>query len=759
MNRIKQIKQIATSSLFGLENWRFRHDIDNSRGVTHRLLTGGAVKLSHGGMVVGCCPVWVCESVSRFFGFFGFCALQKKLVMHTRRGWLLALCFLGAVSGFAAENAGTLRARATKGDVGAQIALAHVYRCGGILPRDPRAAYSWAKQAAAAGNPVGAMVKGLALRDGDGVLVDEAAAAEAFREAWEKGLEDKAQAGDVLAAAYCGVAYLEGAGVAPSTTKALEYLGPSSKDVAMAKRELAFLLLTDRKRRFSLEDAAELIEEAAEDGDAQALYLASGFYRKGNGVRKDEKRADKLLLESARQGSVSGQAGMARRALAGEPSQEAYREAASWYKRAAEQGDAESQEALAWLLFDGSAGERNLMDAAGWFGAAARGGRLSAQVQFARVLFEGLGRPNNVAEAARWYRRAADAGNAEAQFMMAWMHFNGRGLSRNEIQARGWLAKAADSGHLLACFSYATMLESGRAGKSDAAAARVHYEVAAVGGFPQAQFNLGMMIAEGVAGKADPVLAAAWLTLAAESGIVAARERIKDLDVKEEALGAAVEALRAKATGAVGLGSLLPAEAQTFAGYGRAASGWITDRGLVVTSSDLVGDAGTVRVHLSANDVRLATVVMLDKVNGLAVLRVAGERPKSGLTLRVTPVGRKQEKLVIAGYGRPNQIALGPELRPSGALRDNTDVRMLELTAGYAATLVGGVVVDLRGEVVGALLPVPGGQESGRAVRAAYVGALLKMSDDEVRRRPGRMMEPAELAEWIAEAVVLVTVD
>lgn len=156
------------------------------------------------------------------------------------------------------------------------------------------------------------------------------------------------------------------------------------------------------------------LRNAAEAGDARALYEIGLRYTDGSGVASDYTEAAKWYALSAERGFAPAQyrlgnfnekgLGMPRDAV----------KATKFYEQAAAQGNASAMHNLAVLYAMGPAGQVNNDSAAKWFFKAAELGVKDSQYNLGILTAKGLGRTQSLEESYKWFALAAEAGDADA---------------------------------------------------------------------------------------------------------------------------------------------------------------------------------------------------------------------------------------------------------------------------------------------------------------------------------------------------------
>lgn len=171
------------------------------------------------------------------------------------------------------------------------------------------------------------------------------------------------------------------------------------------------------------ERARELLEEAAQDGNALAVMWMARVHSRGRmGFDRDEGRA--RALASGVIGEVE-RAAVARVLEAVFLMGTAYDEglgkptdaeaAARWHRRAAEDGHVLAAHNLGNAYAAGRGVPRDPQEAVKWWTFAAEAGDAIPQLRLGEAYETGAGVERDAGRAAEWYRRAAAAGSEAAQ--------------------------------------------------------------------------------------------------------------------------------------------------------------------------------------------------------------------------------------------------------------------------------------------------------------------------------------------------------
>ena len=156
------------------------------------------------------------------------------------------------------------------------------------------------------------------------------------------------------------------------------------------------------------------LREAAEAGDAKALFEVGARYADGRGVTADMKQAAYWYEKSAELGFAPAQyriGNLYEKALGVERD---VAKAKTWYQLAAEQGNASAMHNLAVLYAMGADGTADNESAARWFKRAADLGVKDSQFNLGILTAKGVGMPQNLEESYKWFALAANAGDRDA---------------------------------------------------------------------------------------------------------------------------------------------------------------------------------------------------------------------------------------------------------------------------------------------------------------------------------------------------------
>lgn len=190
--------------------------------------------------------------------------------------------------------------------------------------------------------------------------------------------------------------------------------------------------------------AVRLIEEAAEQGVADALALVGYFYLAGSqGYGQDPVKAEQYLSQAAEQDQPEAMANLGVLYYQGLLGQPDLARARTCSEQAALAGYPHAQYHLAVMLFAGEGGEANEDAALGWLQQAAEQHYPEALADLAQRTLDGDGVEANPAAAVTLYQEAIRYGRLpRAMFELALAHFDGEVPNRDLVEAGTLLHQA-----------------------------------------------------------------------------------------------------------------------------------------------------------------------------------------------------------------------------------------------------------------------------------------------------------------------------
>lgn len=296
-------------------------------------------------------------------------------------------------------------------------------------------------------------------------------------------IRESAQRGFAPAQYLLGTRYEAGEGVSQSEQQALVWFAKAAEQGHTKAMLRAGKLFTKPHAA----QAAELFQQAASAGLAEAQVALGHAFEFGKGVDQDMAMAVRCYTEAANQGLAAAQCALAELIAAGKGVERDEALAVKWWSKAASQDHLGAQVAL------------ELREAASKE-AASRGGNNKRAAAERRK------------NEARWIR-VAENGNADTRYHLGLMYAQGLGLEPNVTEAARWYAMAAGQGHAKAQLALAYVLEA--EGSSKAVEC---YQLAAEAGLAGAQCALGRLYKDGGFLPRDPLKSQHWYARAADQG-------------------------------------------------------------------------------------------------------------------------------------------------------------------------------------------------------------------------------------------------
>jgi TPR repeat protein len=334
---------------------------------------------------------------------------------------------------------------ANQGDADSQFTLGSLYRSGIGVEQNDQLALGWWLKAAASEEGHGEAAAWIGDSYARGVGVEQS-----YEDAVQ-WLSKAADLGNVEAMNTLSDMHMNGKGVSVDKKKGAEWarlasllganLGLSPQDLASLEKraeggdaEAQFQIAgsywhSGHKNEAMAIEAALWLTKAADQGHADAQYRLSKMCTTGHGVTQDQKRADELLLMSAKSGLVKAQHAVAMMYYDGiglAAGMQDYAQAREWWAKAADAGDAAAEYRLGLMHHAGQGVEQSDVGAVEWWTRAAAKDHPPSQYRLSEMYFRGSGVEMDMVKAADWLHRAAEYGETTAQFALAGLYFGDR---------------------------------------------------------------------------------------------------------------------------------------------------------------------------------------------------------------------------------------------------------------------------------------------------------------------------------------------
>ena len=163
------------------------------------------------------------------------------------------------------------------------------------------------------------------------------------------------------------------------------------------------------------DDVIKYLTNAAESGNADAMYIIGNLYHANSYFKWSDKKAFE------------------------------------WHLKAAEAGNVFAMESVAYCYWNGHGTKIEQEKAFEWYMKAATAGDSNAMWQIARLYNSSkLQAKKNKAKAFEWCLKAANAGDANAMYDIADFYRNGEFVNKDTQKVLEWETKAAEAGHTYA---------------------------------------------------------------------------------------------------------------------------------------------------------------------------------------------------------------------------------------------------------------------------------------------------------------------
>ena len=268
--------------------------------------------------------------------------------------------------------------------------------------------------------------------------------------------------------------------------------------------------------------AAELLEQAATQGDAVAQSMLVLVYSDGLGVEEDHSKAAYWYEKAVAQNNADAQVILAVLHLGDElPYLKDEAKALEFVTQAAMQGNAKGQFVLGGMYFDGKGIERDTAKGFEWFEKAQAQDFPDAIMALAEIYTYGLhGIEKDYARAIQLYEKAIPLNVENANARLAFLYANGFGVLKNNAKAielfEKHVAPMSENGKGRYYNSLGVQYADGYDLPKDDALAAYWYEKAATLGIMEAQYSLAKQYYHGTGVTQDLAQAKYWMEKAAQ---------------------------------------------------------------------------------------------------------------------------------------------------------------------------------------------------------------------------------------------------
>ena len=166
------------------------------------------------------------------------------------------------------------------------------------------------------------------------------------------------------------------------------------------------------------DEAAEQLEQLAEDGDAYAQYVIGTAYRDGGLLIPDMAKAKKFLERAAEQEIDAAQYALGKLYLSNDADVHDPAKGIYWLKRSADNGNDFAAYRLGKEYLSGKNTIKDAETAVSYLRQAANNGNAYAQYLLGKLTLMGVGIPKDMDAAYEWFAAARDNGHTYAEFFM-----------------------------------------------------------------------------------------------------------------------------------------------------------------------------------------------------------------------------------------------------------------------------------------------------------------------------------------------------
>lgn len=276
--------------------------------------------------------------------------------------------------------------------------------------------------------------------------------------------------------------------------------------------------------------ALNMLQRAAQNGDAVAQFELGLLYFNGHSVPQD--RADAVIWwrKAAQHGNVRAYIDLV---VLFENDQRMLQVDAAGVVRLREDavhGDANAQYSLGLLYTNGQEVPQDYAEADMWFRKAAKQGYAKAKHKLGVLYYT-----RRQSDHLKWLRTAPSMVVSFALNIPGLIDFNQLNTPEENAEAARWFLDAADQGNVPAQSNLGILYERGQGVPQDYAEAAKRYRFAAEQKFDFAQSNLGRLYENGLGVQKNQVIAYALYNLARANGADVQRlaENMTALEIKE----------------------------------------------------------------------------------------------------------------------------------------------------------------------------------------------------------------------------------
>jgi TPR repeat protein len=216
---------------------------------------------------------------------------------------------------------------------------------------------------------------------------------------------------------------------------------------AWAQTKLGKTYVTEARDAESLRQGVDYLQRAAEQNDAEAIYLLATMTAAGSGVPQSDVEAFLQMKRAADLGFAEAQFALGTMYFEGTGTAPDQVAALASFRRAADGGNKEAMFTAARLLLTQPDAEMR-GEGLALMNRAIENGHIQATLMLATAYGRGENDlPKDEARAEALLKPWAEKGNADCQFVLAALYKFGNSFIHRRNEAYVWMQRAADQGH------------------------------------------------------------------------------------------------------------------------------------------------------------------------------------------------------------------------------------------------------------------------------------------------------------------------
>ena len=225
------------------------------------------------------------------------------------------------------------------------------------------------------------------------------------------------------------------------------FFGPAMRGEAWAQTKLGKLYVTASGDPRRLEQGVDLLRKAAEQNDAEAIYLLATMTAAGAGMEQSNVEAFEQMKRAADLGFTDAQFALGTMCFEGRGTTKNETAAVNWLQKAATGGKKEAMFSAGRIMLARPDPEMRAEGLA-LVNRAIENGHIQATLMLATAYGRGsMGMPKDEAKAEALLKPAAERGDADCQVTLASLYKFGDSFAARRDEAQAWLQRAADHGH------------------------------------------------------------------------------------------------------------------------------------------------------------------------------------------------------------------------------------------------------------------------------------------------------------------------